>query len=83
MRIEILGSGCANCKLLAERTAEAARELGLEANISKVTDYQDIVSRGVMSTPGLVVDGVVKSQGQVPSVVAIQRMLGCSRAEQG
>jgi small redox-active disulfide protein 2 len=75
MLIEILGSGCAKCKLLAERAEEAARESGLDARIVKVTDYPDIVSRGVMSTPGLVVDGVVKSQGHVPSVAAIQGML--------
>ncbi len=75
MLIEVLGSGCAKCKLLAERAEEAARELGLDARIVKVTEYPDIVSRGIMSTPGLVVDGVVKSQGHVPSVVAIQGML--------
>lgn len=75
MLIEILGSGCTKCKLLAERAEEAARELGLEAQIVKITDYPDIASRGVMSTPGLVVDGVVKSQGHVPTVVAIQGML--------
>lgn len=75
MLIEILGSGCAKCKLLAERAEEAARELSLDARIVKVTDYPDIVSRGVMSTPGLVVDGVVKSQGHVPSLVAIRGML--------
>lgn len=75
MLIEILGSGCAKCKLLAERAEAAARESGLEARIVKVTDYPDIVSRGVLSTPGLVVDGVVKSQGHVPSVAAIQGML--------
>lgn len=75
MLIEILGSGCAKCKLLAERTEEAARNLGLEARIIKVTEYSIIASRGVMSTPGLVVDSVVKSQGHVPSVAAIQQML--------
>lgn len=75
MLIEILGSGCAKCKLLAERAEAAARELGLDARIVKVTDYPDIVSRGVLSTPGLVVDGVVKSQGHVPSLVAIRGML--------
>lgn len=75
MLIEILGSGCAKCKLLGERAKEAADAAGLDAQIIKITDFPDIVSRGVMSTPGLVVDGVVKSQGHVPSVAAIQAML--------
>ena len=75
MRIEVLGSGCAKCKLLAERAEEAARGLGKEFALIKVTEYPDIVARGVMTTPGLVVDGVVKCQGQVPTVAAIQAFL--------
>ncbi|WP_243324005.1 thioredoxin family protein [Geothrix sp. SG200] len=75
MKIEILGSGCAKCKLLAERTEEAAKGLGLDFTLVKVTEYPDIVARGVMSTPGLVVDGVVKSQGHVPTVAAIKDLL--------
>ncbi|WP_243384777.1 thioredoxin family protein [Geothrix alkalitolerans] len=75
MKIEILGSGCAKCKLLAERAEEAAKGLGLDFTLVKVTEYPDIVARGVMSTPGLVVDGVVKSQGHVPTVAAIKDLL--------
>ena len=75
MKIEILGSGCAKCKLLAERAEEAAKELGLDFTLVKVTEYPDIVARGVMSTPGLVVDGAVKSQGHVPTVAAIKDLL--------
>ena len=75
MRIEVLGSGCAKCKLLAERAEEAAKNLGLAFTLVKVTEYPDIVARGVMSTPGLVVDGIVKSQGHVPTVKAIQDFL--------
>ncbi|MBK7293710.1 MAG: thioredoxin family protein [Geothrix sp.] len=75
MRIEILGTGCAKCKLLAERAEEAARGIGADYTLVKVTEYPDIVARGVMTTPGLVVDGVVKSQGHVPTVAAIQELL--------
>jgi len=75
MRIEVLGSGCAKCKLLAERAEEAAKGLGVEFALVKVTEYPDIVARGVMTTPGLVVDGVLKSQGHVPTVAAIQAFL--------
>ncbi|BDU70527.1 redox-active disulfide protein 2 [Geothrix oryzae] len=75
MKIEVLGSGCAKCKLLAERAEEAAKGLGVDFTLVKVTEYPDIVARGVMSTPGLVVDGVVKSQGHVPTVAAIRDLL--------
>ena len=75
MRIEVLGSGCAKCKLLAERAEEAAKGLGVEFALVKVTEYPDIVARGVMTTPGLVVDGVLKSQGHVPTVAAIRAFL--------
>jgi small redox-active disulfide protein 2 len=75
MKIEVLGSGCAKCKLLAERAEEAANNLGLAFTLVKVTEYPDIVARGVMTTPGLVVDGLVKSQGHVPTVRAIQDFL--------
>lgn len=75
MKIEVLGSGCAKCKLLAERAEEAAKALGAPFTIVKVTEYPDIVARGVMTTPGLVVDGVVKSQGLVPTAAAIQDLL--------
>jgi small redox-active disulfide protein 2 len=75
MRIEILGTGCAKCKLLAKRAEEAARGLGADFTLAKVTEYPDIVARGVMSTPGLVVDGVVKCQGHVPTVAAIRDLL--------
>ena len=75
MKIEVLGSGCAKCKLLAERAEEAAKNLGLAFTLVKVTEYPDIVARGVMSTPGLVVDGIVKSQGHVPTVAAIRELL--------
>jgi small redox-active disulfide protein 2 len=75
MRIEVLGTGCAKCKLLAERAEEAARGLGVDFTLVKVTEYPDIIARGVMTTPGLVVDGMVKSQGHVPTVAAIQAML--------
>lgn len=65
MEIKILGSGCPNCKRLEANAKKAIEELGLEATITKVTDYKDIMSYGVMSTPGLVVDNKVVSSGRV------------------
>jgi small redox-active disulfide protein 2 len=74
--IEICGSGCSRCKILAERADEAARSLGLDYTLTKVTEMPQIMARGVMSTPAMVVDGVVKVQGQIPSVEALATLLG-------
>lgn len=78
-RIEIFGKGCSKCVLLSERAEEAARNLGLQAEIVKVKDVAEIVSRGVMTTPGLAVDGVLMVQGHVPSVKAIEAFLSQPR----
>ncbi len=67
MEIKILGSGCANCQKLEALVKEVAVERDLEATFQKVTDYKDIVSYGVMRTPGLVVNGKVVSYGRIPS----------------
>ena len=61
MKIEILGSGCAKCKKLAENTQKALEMANIEGSIDKVTDLAKIMSYNVISTPGLVVDGEVKS----------------------
>lgn len=74
--IQVLGPGCPNCQVLYERTREAARDLGLDCSIEKVTDMQAIVGFGVMSTPALVVDGRVKMSGRVPTVAQIKEMIG-------
>ncbi len=65
--IEVLGSGCPNCRRLEANAREAAANVGIEAEITHVTDPREIVGRGVMSTPGLVIDGQVVSTGRVPS----------------
>ena len=73
--IEILGPGCSNCKTLYERTETAARELGLEYEIEKVTDRNVITGYGVMLTPALAVDGQVKVSGRVPSIAQLKEIL--------
>jgi small redox-active disulfide protein 2 len=75
MDIKVLGTGCAKCKKLDENTREAVRQLGIDATIDKVTSVKDIMSYGVMSTPALVVDGIVKVKGQVPDVKTLMRIL--------
>jgi small redox-active disulfide protein 2 len=64
MKVQILGSGCAKCKLLEERAREAVAELGLNAEVEKVSDVDAIMEMGVMMTPALAVDGEVKSVGK-------------------
>ena len=75
VKIEVLGSGCANCRKLEANAREAVGMAGVEAEVLKVTDYAEIASRGVMNTPGLVVDGEVKSAGRIPSAGDIAEWL--------
>ena len=75
-KIQILGTGCPKCTKLAEQADAAARELGLEYELVKVTDINDIVGFGVMTTPALAVDGTVKMMGKVPSVEEIKKLIG-------
>lgn len=75
MQIKILGPGCRNCVTLERITREAAAELGIDAEIEKVTDYAAIAGFGVMSTPGLVVDGEVVLSGRVPTVGHVREIL--------
>ena len=75
MKIQILGPGCAKCTRLKETAEAAARELGLDCEVEKITDINQIMSFGVMMTPGLVVDGKVKSVGKVPSLEEMKKML--------
>jgi len=75
MKIQILGTGCPKCKKLAETVETAAKEMGLQYEMEKVTDIKEIMKFGVMMTPGLAVDGKVKVVGQVPSVEQVKKML--------
>jgi small redox-active disulfide protein 2 len=75
MKLQILGTGCAKCEMLARHAEEAAQALGLDYELIKVTDLLEITKFGVMMTPALVVDGVVKVSGRVPTAEAIKRLL--------
>jgi small redox-active disulfide protein 2 len=74
-KIQILGSGCPKCKALAQNAETAAKEMGIEYQIEKVTDINEIMKFGVMMTPALVVDGQVKVVGKVLSPEQIKAML--------
>ena len=75
MLIQVLGTGCPKCKKLAENADAAARELGVDYLLEKVTDIQRIMDFGVMMTPALAVDGKVLVSGRVPDVQELVSML--------
>jgi small redox-active disulfide protein 2 len=75
-KIEVLGTGCSNCIRLEKNAREALAMTGVEAEVVKVTEYAEIMSYGIMSTPGLVIDGRVVSYGRVPSAGDIAAWLG-------
>ncbi|MCM8761872.1 MAG: thioredoxin family protein [Candidatus Omnitrophica bacterium] len=74
MKIEILGTGCPKCKALTANAEAAVKELGIEAEIVKVTDIKEIMRYKIMLVPSLVIDGVVKSTGKVLSVEEIKKL---------
>jgi small redox-active disulfide protein 2 len=74
-KIQILGTGCPKCHKLAENAEAAAQAAGIEYELIKVTDINEIMSFGVMMTPALAVDGEVKVVGKVPAPEAIKDML--------
>lgn len=73
--IKVLGTGCPKCELLYENVVKALEELGVEANIVKVKDLMQIAAHGVMTTPGLIIDGKLVSQGKVLTVEEIKKLL--------
>ncbi len=75
MNLLVVGPGCAKCKTLAANTEQAVKELGVPAEISKVTDLKQIMALRIMLTPALVVDGAVKAVGKVLSVEEIKKIL--------
>ena len=75
MEIKVLGGGCANCKRLEKVTRQVLEELGIEATVTKVTDFREIMTYEILTTPGLVIDGKVVSSGRVPSKAEIRSLI--------
>jgi small redox-active disulfide protein 2 len=79
MKIQILGTGCPKCKKTMEVAEKAVKELGVQAEIEKVTDINQIMNFGVMMTPALAIDGVVKVSGKIPSLDDVKKWIGEKR----
>lgn len=75
MEIKVLGTGCARCKQLEKTVRQAVDELGVDASVEKVTELPDIMAYGIMSTPGLVIDGEVRLTGRVPKLEEMKSLL--------
>ncbi len=84
MTIQVLGSGCPNCKKLFEQTKQAVDELQLDAEVEYLTDIQKIIELGAMSVPVLAIDRKIASAGQVPGIDKIKEILtNCTAAKPG
>ncbi len=75
MKIQILGTGCPKCKQLAEITEKTAKEIGIEFQLEKITDLEQIMAFGVMMTPALAIDNEVKTMGKIPSTDELKKIL--------
>ena len=75
MKIEVLGTGCAKCRTTEKVVKKAVEELGIQAEVVKVEDLQDIIDRGVMMTPAVIIDGEIRIAGHTPTVEEIKKLL--------
>jgi small redox-active disulfide protein 2 len=81
MDVKILGSGCPNCKRLEKTTREALVAMGIEATVTKVTDFTDIMAYNILTTPGLVINEKVVSSGRVPSKAEVTTLIATALSE--
>ncbi len=76
MVIKVLGPGCANCHKLEEMAKQAVKELGIEAKIEKITDIGQIAMHGILSTPGLIINGKIRHSGKpLPSLDKMKELI--------
>ncbi len=76
MEIKVLGPGCANCHKMEEMAKTAVKELGINADVVKITDIGEIARHGILSTPGLIVNGKVKHSGKpLPSLDKVKELI--------
>ncbi len=75
LTVKVLGPGCANCQRLEQIARQAVEQLGILAQVSKITDYSEIIEHGVMTTPGLIVNDRVVCSGRVPTLAEVTTWL--------
>lgn len=75
MKITVYGPGCANCQNLEKNTKQAVKEIGLDAEITQIKEIDQILEAGIIATPGLAIDGEIKSMGRVASVEEIKKWI--------
>ena len=76
MEIKVLGPGCANCHKMEEMAKQSVKELGIDAQVVKITDIGDIARHGILSTPGLIVNGKIKYSGKpLPSIEKVKELI--------
>jgi len=75
MKIEVVGPGCGRCITTEKNVREALKQLGINAEVTKVTNVAEFAKKGVMFTPGVIVDGQVKFSGKIPTVDEIKEIL--------
>ncbi len=75
MKIAVYGPGCANCQNLEKNAKEAVKEIGIDAEITKIQEIDKILESGIIATPALAIDGEMKSMGRVPSVEEIKKWI--------
>lgn len=75
MNITVVGTGCFKCKKLEEIVKEVVAEKGIEASVNKMTDVMEISKTGILMTPGLMIDGVVRLSGKLPSKKEVEKII--------
>ncbi len=80
MKIQIAGPGCVNCRTTEQRVINACAELDLPADVSHVTDWNEMAKLGVLHTPAVVIDGEIVTMGRVPSVAELKNLIGAHSA---
>lgn len=75
MKVQIYGTGCANCNKLEKLAKQVVKDMGVNAEVVKVNDINQIVEAGILATPGLAIEGEVKSMGRVPSADEIKKWI--------
>lgn len=80
MLIQVLGTGCAKCKTLYETVQRAVKETGVDAVVEKVEDIQKIMTFEILMTPGLVINGQVKTAGRLPNLEEVKQLIASAKA---